>query len=40
MSKIVTIILSNILFFVGSIILLWSIIRLIERRKKWDIFHL
>jgi len=34
MSKIVTIIVSNFLFFAGSIILLWSLVRLIERRKK------
>jgi len=34
MSRIAQIIISNILFFAGTIALLWSIKRLIERRKK------
>jgi len=33
MSSLVSIILGNILFFVGTIALLWSIKRMIERRK-------
>jgi len=33
MSSLTSIIIGNILFFVGTIVLLWSIKRYIERRK-------